>query len=87
MAFVIRSERGIMQLLNSQNDNFNNENQNNLNIISKENVIKDTDLINSHYKNPLAPPFLSGVKRNKIKNDDNSPGPRAYNINKGYYNK
>ena len=90
MAFVFRSERGIMQQLNSQNNNLNNENEINLNTISKDNIIKDTDLINHRYKNiidPPAPPFLSGVERTKIQNDENSPGPGTYNISEGYYNK
>ena len=90
MAFVFRSERGIINPINFHNDNYNNYNSENLSTKPQENTIKDTDLMNNRYNSIIdspAPPFLSGAERNKSKNDENSPGPGTYNISKGYYNK
>ena len=95
MAFVFRSERKILNFLNSPNEN-NMENENNINsnilfqVKSQENILKDSNLFNNRYNNLInspSPPFLTGVERNKYNKNEDFPGPGKYNISKGYYNK
>ena len=95
MAFVFRSERNMMNSLNSQieTNNYSNEDEFNPDIISQfksqESILKDPNIINNRYNNIFdpSPPFLTGAERIQLKKNDNSPGPGTYNISKGYYNK
>ena len=91
MAFVFRAERNFSKYQNENANDYQSDQVNNL-IFSKQkdNVIEDTNLVNNRYNinllDPQSPPFLSKVERIK-KSKENSPGPGAYNISEGYYNK
>ena len=81
MAFVFRSERNILKPLQDNNDK-----EFNFNELSPIKTQKDS---NDRYNNLLESPSpcFKSTERNRTMKIDDSPGPGAYNISKGYYDK
>ena len=81
MAFVFRSERNILKPYQN-----NNEKEFNQNELSPIKTLNDS---NDRYNNILESPSpcFKSTERNRTKKIDDSPGPGAYNISKGYYDK